>query len=138
MDDESVRLLELVRDGDSSAAEALYHRFVERLITLAKSRLSKRLTRRVDAEDVVQSVYRSFFVGAQDGRYNIERAGDLWRLLAAITVNKVLRQAEFHGQQKRDVDHGRDIELHFRLLAVAAETAAVVGLWIQRRSAGHD
>ena len=103
MDAESVRLLSKFRNGDSAAAEALYHRFVSRLIGLAKKRLSHKLARRVDAEDVVQSVYRSFFARAQEGEYRIERAGDLWRLLAAITVNKVLRQAEFHGQQKRAV-----------------------------------
>ena len=103
MDAESIQLLAEFRKGDSAAAEALYHRFVGRLIGLAKKRLSHKLAGRVDAEDVVQSVYRSFFARAQEGEYHIERAGDLWRLLAAITVNKVLRQAEFHGQQKRDV-----------------------------------
>jgi len=99
---ESVRLLQRYRQGDAEAADALFHRYVDRLVGLARKRLSEKLAQRVDAEDVVQSVYRSFFVKAREGQYAIQRSGDLWRLLSAITVNKVLRQAQHHGQQKRD------------------------------------
>ena len=61
VDDESIELLDRVRQGDEQAATELFDRYVERLIRLAQSRLSAKLRRRVDAEDVVQSVYRSFF-----------------------------------------------------------------------------
>ena len=67
------------------AAEALFVRYFERLKALARSRLSSRLARRTDAEDVVMSVYRSFFAGARAGRFTLTRGGDLWRLLSAIT-----------------------------------------------------
>ncbi len=87
--DESIELLSRVRQGDEQAASDLFDRYVERLIKLARSRLSAKLQRRVDPEDVVQSAYRSFFSHAQDGRYQLHKSGDLWRLLAAITVNKV-------------------------------------------------
>ena len=104
MESESAQLLADYQNGDAAAADALYYRFVHRLIGLAKQRLPRILNRRVDAEDVVQSVYRTFFAAARDGAYRIERPGDLWRLLAAITVNKVRRQVEHHGQQKRAVN----------------------------------
>jgi len=104
MTSESIRLLIDCQDGDESAAWALYERYVKRLVGLARSRLSRKLTARVDAEDVVQSVYRSFFRNAQAGRYELEQTGDLWRLLASITVNKVRDQAKRHTQQKRTVD----------------------------------
>ena len=52
---------------------------------------------------MVQSAYRSFFAGARAGRYALMRSGDLWRLLAAITLHKVRRQVERHTAGKRDV-----------------------------------
>jgi len=91
------------RAGDSQAAGEIYERYVHRLVALARSRISMRLSRRVDAEDVVQSVYRSFFTHAQNGRFVFERSGDLWRLLSSITINKVLRQVQKHQRQKRDI-----------------------------------
>ena len=103
MDEESIALLGRYRSGDSEAASAIFERYVSRLIGLARNRMSERLSQRVDPEDVVQSVYRSFFCKARDGRYELEKSGDLWRLLAGITVNKVLKQAERHRQQKRSL-----------------------------------
>ena len=50
-------LLERFRDGDESAAEALFSRYFERLTALARSRLSARLASRTDPEDIVMSVY---------------------------------------------------------------------------------
>lgn len=104
MTTDSLRLLIGCQDGDEDAAWQLYERYVKRLVGLARSRISGKLNARVDAEDVVQSVYRSFFRNAQEGRYELEQPGDLWRLLASITVNKVRDQAKRHTQQKRSVD----------------------------------
>jgi RNA polymerase sigma-70 factor (ECF subfamily) len=103
MDEErSAVLLARWRDGDQQAAAQLFERYASRLVSLAQSRLPARLAQRVDAEDVVQSVYRSFFAGARAGRYELERGGDLWRLLVTITVNKVHRQYAHHNRDKRD------------------------------------
>lgn len=101
---ESGVLLNRYRSGDSLAADAIFERYIARLIGLARHRMSERLAQRVDPEDVVQSVYRSFFGKARDGRYILEKSGDLWRLLAGITVNKVRKQAEHHRQKKRDME----------------------------------
>ena len=60
----SLILLERFRSGDELAAEALFSRYFERLTSLARTRLSSSLKRRTDPEDIVQSVYRSFFIGA--------------------------------------------------------------------------
>src|SRR5258708_974551 len=109
MDNLSADLLMRWREGDQQAAGDLLRRYVERLIALARSRLSGRLARHVDPEDVVQSAYRSFFIGARDGRYALQRSGDLWRLLVAITMHKLQHQVERHTAVKRAV--GR--EFHF-------------------------
>lgn len=98
-----VQLLERWKNGDESAAKEIVERYVTRLIALARTRLSAKLRRRVDPEDVVQSAYRSFFRHAADDRYVLDRSGDLWRLLAAIVMNKLHGQVEFHTAQKRSI-----------------------------------
>ena len=102
-DENSVELLARWKDGDESAAAKLFDRYVNRLVALARSRLSERMQRRVEPEDVVQSAYRSFFRKAGDDRYTLEKSGDLWKLMAAITVSKVRGQVEFHTAKKRGV-----------------------------------
>jgi RNA polymerase sigma factor (sigma-70 family) len=100
----SLVLLERFRAGDDLAAEALFSRYFERLTSLARSRLAPRLASRTDPEDIVMSVYRSFFIGARAGRFVLNRGGDLWRLLASITKHKLLRQARHHGADRRSID----------------------------------
>ena len=71
-DDFSIRLLAQWREGDQQAAGHLFHRYAEQLTALARGRLSARMGRRFDPEDVVQSVYCSFFKGAGEGRFDLE------------------------------------------------------------------
>lgn len=110
MDDTSAVLLDRWRGGDQQAAAALFNRYVQRLIAVARSHMSGRLAQRLDPEDVVQSAYRSFFLGARDGRYQIERAGELWRLLAAITLHKLHHQVERHTARKRGLDREQRLD----------------------------
>ena len=97
----SQKLLERIRSGDELAAFALMDRFADRLIALARTRLSTKLARRLDPEDIVQSACRSFFRNAQAGRFEVRDSDDLWRLLAAITVHKAQRQGKRHSAAKR-------------------------------------
>jgi RNA polymerase sigma factor (sigma-70 family) len=99
--DTSAELLQRYRDGDQRAAERLFFRYVGRLTLLARSRLSPTLAARTDPEDIVLSAYRSFFVGARDGRFTLSRSGDLWRLLFAITLHKLYRQARKQRAERR-------------------------------------
>lgn len=103
MQDDSLELVQRFRQGDERAADELFRRYVGRLTALAQSRLSARMSRRIDADDVVQSVYRSFFVHARDGAYSLEESGDLWRLLVVITLNKLRSQVEHHKAGKRSI-----------------------------------
>jgi RNA polymerase sigma factor (sigma-70 family) len=99
----SAELLDRYRDGDARAAELIFERYSARLVALASSRLSSRLSSRVDAEDVTLSAWRSFFIGAGEGRFEIGRGGDLWRLLVSITLHKLYRQARRHSAARRSV-----------------------------------
>jgi RNA polymerase sigma-70 factor (ECF subfamily) len=107
--DRSGELLARWRAGDQHAAAELVGQYTTRLVALARSRLPTKFGHRVDAEDVVQSAYRSFFAAARDGRYDRPQGGDLWQLLVTITLRKVYRQMEQLGTCKRAVDR----ELHF-------------------------
>lgn len=100
-DSDAQKLLNRWKDGDQQAATEIFEQYMNRLIGLARNRLSSKMAQRVDPEDVVQSAYRSFFRRASDDQYSFERSSDLWRLLAAITVKKVHGQVEHHTAQKR-------------------------------------
>ena len=109
---ESGDLLERAGSGDDRAAAELFDRYVDRLVNLARKRLSPQLARRTDPEDIVQSAFRSFFRHVRAGHYTVQDGGDLWRLLAAITVGKLLHTVRRHTADKRSVyaeqSHGRD------------------------------
>ncbi len=100
----SQQLLEMYQAGENDAATVLFDRYVARLIALARSRIGARLRRRIDPEDVIQSAYRSFFVHARVGEYQLQKTGDLWRLLAGITLHKLYGQIEKHTAGKRSID----------------------------------
>jgi RNA polymerase sigma factor (sigma-70 family) len=97
----SLSLMDRWRDGDEQAADELFEAYIDGLLAYVRRRMSPGLARRVDAEDVVQSVYRSFFTRARDGQFVIERSGDLWRLLLGISFNKLQSQVEHHTAGKR-------------------------------------
>lgn len=117
-------LLARWRQGDQQAARELFRSYADRLIALARGRLSAKMTRRVDAEDVVQSVYRSFFVGTREGRYEVGRGGDLWQLLVTITLHKLQRQVERHRRLKRTVEREQSLNQADGLGNLAPEALA--------------
>lgn len=96
-------LYNLWRAGDEQAARELFERYADRLVALARRRLGQRLARRVDAEDVVQSVFRTFFVRAKEGQFTIRAQDDLCKLLFRLTMVKTLRQVRHHRAAKRDL-----------------------------------
>jgi RNA polymerase sigma-70 factor (ECF subfamily) len=90
------------RSGDQEAARQIFERYVSQLLGLASRRISQRLASRVDPEDIVQSVFRTFFHRAREGQFQIDDPDDLCKLLARITVHKTLRQIAFHKRAKRN------------------------------------
>lgn len=80
----------------------LVARFSERLLAFARQQLPACVQSRVDPEDVVQSVYRSFFQRLHAGQFRFEASHDLWRLLAAMTFRKARNAVKFHLRDRRD------------------------------------
>jgi RNA polymerase sigma-70 factor, ECF subfamily len=107
-------LIDLWRQGDQDAARQIVERYVDRLLLLARRRISQRLASRVDAEDIVQSVFRTFFVRVKDGQFVFADQDDLCKLLVRITLHKTLRQVAFHKAAKRDPSHETDQGQHHR------------------------
>jgi RNA polymerase sigma-70 factor (ECF subfamily) len=95
-------LLELLRAGDQSAAKQVFNAYVRSLLQLARSHLSQRLARRVDPEDIVQSVFRTFFSRVKEGHFTVTDQDDLGKILVGITIRKALRQVALHTAAKRD------------------------------------
>lgn len=96
-------LLRRVRLGNQDAATQLYLRYAERLRGLARAECSADLARRVDADDIVQSVFKSFFRGVRQGYYEVPAGEELWKLFLVIALNKIRAKGAFHRAAKRDV-----------------------------------
>ena len=103
-------LLQRYRLGSQDAATELYLRYAHRLRALARAQISPGLAHWVDLEDVVQSVFGSFFRRAADGYYDVPVGEELWRLFLVIALNKIRRQGAYHHAARRDVrrDTGGD------------------------------
>ena len=96
-------LLAQLRAGDHRAADAIFQRFARRLVGLARARLDERLRQKVDAEDVVQSVFRSFFGRSARGEFDFANWEGVWRLLVLLTVRKCGHRAIHFQAERRDV-----------------------------------
>lgn len=96
-------LLRRVKQGEQDAATQLYLRYAQRLLALARSQTSTSLALRVDSDEIVQSVFGSFFRGAQQGLYDVPIGEDLWKLFLVIALNKIRAKGAYHLAAKRDV-----------------------------------
>ena len=97
---------------DSSSAEsdpaswthsAFFREHAPRLEALIRGKLASRFQPRFDAEDVVQSAFRSFFLRPAPRSPTNSKETDLWPLLAEIGVRKLAQQVRRHQAQRRDV-----------------------------------
>jgi RNA polymerase sigma factor (sigma-70 family) len=96
-------LLARYRRGSQDAATQLYLRYVGRLRGLARAQMSPALARLVDLDDVVQSVFGSFFRRASSGYYDVPAGEELWRLFLVIALHKIRGRGAFHHAAKRDL-----------------------------------
>lgn len=97
-------LLHAWKDGNQQAAQVLVKRYMVRLTALARSRLSRKLARRLDPEDIVLSAWRSFFVAVDADRLSAPNDDNLWPLLVTLTIRKLAKQSEHHTAIRRDAE----------------------------------
>jgi RNA polymerase sigma-70 factor (ECF subfamily) len=91
-----------LRCGGRVAADQVFARYAKRLVRVAELHLARRLASRIDGEDVVQSVFRTFFRRAEAGEFHIDSSAKLWQLLVRITVLKARAKGRYHTAGKRD------------------------------------
>jgi RNA polymerase sigma-70 factor (ECF subfamily) len=96
-------LLRRLRQGQADAPTQLYLRYAERLQALAARQTSPELGRRLDPEDIVQTVFRTFFRRVAEGSYDVPDGEEIWKLLLVIALNKIRDAGNFHKAAKRDV-----------------------------------
>lgn len=96
-------LLKRVERGEPDAPELIYHRYAEKLLTLARVHTGTDLSARFDPEDILQSVFRTFFRRAGRGDYDLPDNDSLWNLLLVIGLNKLRAKGAYHRAGVRDV-----------------------------------
>lgn len=101
MDDAAI--LEQIKAGEPLAATTLYERYASELHALVSRKTSAALAPRIDAEDIVQSVFRSFFKRVQHRDYHVPPGEDLWKLFLVMALNKIRNAATHHQAAKRNV-----------------------------------
>jgi RNA polymerase sigma-70 factor (ECF subfamily) len=93
--------------ADALQRDAVFERFTRRLIGLARTQLDAQFRHKIDLEDVVQSVYKSFFIRYGEGALAAEGWDGLWGLLTCITVRKCADRVRYHLAARRDL--GREV-----------------------------
>lgn len=93
-------LLGRYRRGEDDAATELDLRYAGRP---QAAQAAPDLQRRIDPDDIVQSVFRTFFRRAAAGQYEVPAGEELWKLFLVIGPNKVRAVAAHHRAARRDV-----------------------------------
>lgn len=95
-----LKQLKQVADGDEQALASMFTACRERLRPVITFRLDKRLSRRVDADDILQEV----FIDAAKRQRHFDPAGSffVWLRLVAIQTIATIHKRHF-GVQNRDI-----------------------------------
>ncbi len=95
--------LRRVQAGDRSAQAAVFEDFASKLQAVVSKKLDRRLRRLIDAEDVVQSAFRSLFRRIDAQQVEMRSVSNLWHLLVTIAARRCFRHARNLMADKRDV-----------------------------------
>lgn len=101
--------IDQLKEGNSVAAGQIWHLYFERLIRAVRQRLRGHNRAVSDEEDIVASVFESFYQAAEAGRFpELSDRDDLWRLLLSMSARKVIDKRRRDQRQRR----GGGIQLH--------------------------
>ena len=101
--------IERVKAGDSAAANQIWHHYFDRLVRAVRRRLQGQNRAVSDEEDVVLSVFDSFYEAAQKGRFpDLADRDDLWQLLLRMSARKVVDKRRRDSRQRR----GGGVQIH--------------------------
>ena len=101
--------IDLVKDGDSVAANRIWQHYFDRLVRSVRGRLYGQNRAVSDEEDIVLSVFNSFYDAAEQGRFpDLSDRDNLWQLLLRMSARKVIDKRRHDRRQRR----GGDMKLH--------------------------
>jgi DNA-directed RNA polymerase specialized sigma24 family protein len=113
--------IDLVKAGDSVAANRIWQHYFDRLVRTVRGRLAGQNRAVSDEEDIVLSVFDSFYDAAENGRFpDLSDRDDLWRLLLRMAARKVIDKRRHDLRQRR----GGNVRLH--ALGEAADDGSIV------------
>src|SRR3954466_7697922 len=99
------RMIPRLRSDDPAereeAARLIWRRYFPPLLDLARGHLDRRVRRRADEEDVLQSMFASFCRRQGWGDFDIHGRDALWALLVTITIRKARNAANHHRRAGR-------------------------------------
>jgi RNA polymerase sigma-70 factor (ECF subfamily) len=150
-------LLLRFRRGQNDGPTLLFLRYAGRLRALAAKQTGPVLAARLAPEDIVQTVFRTFFRRAATGQYDVPEGEEIWKLLLVIALHKIRDAADYHRAARRDVRqtaagaaydqavasvHGPDEEslavLHMVIEEVLDALPPGHRLIVERRIEGYD
>ena len=100
--DPFVELLGRLRVGDDEAISEVLGRYIHRLIVLANAQFDPSSRPKADPEGLVQSALASFFARCGRGQFELIDWGELWCMLATITLRKCSKRRDYLRAGRRD------------------------------------
>ncbi|TWT98053.1 RNA polymerase sigma factor RpoE [Botrimarina colliarenosi] len=101
--------IDRVKAGDSAAANRLWQHYFARLVRAVRARMRGQNAGVSDEEDIVLSVFDSFYDAAEKGRFpDLSDRDDLWRLLMRMAARKVIDKRRRDQRQRR----GGQVKIH--------------------------
>ena len=101
--------IDLVKYGDSAAANRIWQHYFDRLVRSVRHRLIGQNRAVSDEEDIVLSVFDSFYAAAEKGRFpDLSDRDDLWRLLLRMSARKVIDKRRHDLRARR----GGNVGIH--------------------------
>src|SRR5690242_10311307 len=78
-----------LKQGDQSAAQRLWERYVDQLVRLARKKLGRTSRRVADEEDLANAAFAGCIRGIAAGRFpRMNDRNDLWQMLVKVTDRK--------------------------------------------------
>lgn len=97
--------IERLKAGESEAANQIWHLYFDRLVRSVRQRLLGQNRAVSDEEDVVLSVFESFYDATRKGRFpDLADRDDLWHVLLRMAARKVVDKRRRDSRKRRGGD----------------------------------
>lgn len=115
--------IDRIKYGDPIAADRIWQHYFDRLVRSVRHRLRGQNRAVSDEEDIVLSVFDSFYAAAQQGRFpDMSDRDDLWRLLLRMAARKVIDKRRRDRRQRRGGDaQVRSLDDHQTIIEVIGD-----------------